>query len=352
MEQICAPQKLDELFATVAQEQYTRELLFSNVVDLMSLVVCRTSKSVNAAYARKKEEIGVSVQALYEKLNRLEPAVSRAVVQHTGREVCALLGHMKGLRAPLLPGYRIKILDGNHLGGTEHRLAVLRETNAGALPGIVLAVLDPEAMVIEDVLPCPDGHTQECTLLQPLLEKVQPREVWIDDRHFCTSAFLFGLARRGAFFITRQHAGHLVWRLHGKQRFVGRGPTGRVFEQAVILTDPKTGAELTVRRVTVKLKKPTRDGETQIHILTNLPQADADALLVAELYRCRWSLETVFQELTVHLRCEPSTLGYPPAALFAFCIACACYNILAAVKGALRAVHGDETVQNKVSNYF
>ena len=54
----------------------------------------------------------------------------------------------------------------------------------------------------------------------------------------------------------------------------------------------------------------------------------------------------------MHLRCEPSTLGYPPAALFAFCIACACYNILAAVKGALRAVHGDETVQNKVSNYF
>jgi len=259
---------------------------------------------------------------------------------------------MKGLRAPLLPGYRIRILDGNHLGGTEHRLAVLRQTNAGALPGLTLAVLDPQTMLIDDVFPCPDGHTQECTLLEPLLATVGPRDVWIDDRHFCTSAFLFGLARRQAFFVTRQHAGHLVWRRQGRQRFVGRGPTGRVFEQAVVLTDPETGAELRVRRVTVKLDQPTRDGDAEIHILTNLPAEDADALVVAGLYRDRWTLETAFQELTVHLCCEPNTLGYPPAALFAFCVAVACYNVLAAVKGALRAVHGEQTVKDRVSNYF
>jgi hypothetical protein len=352
LEQVFAPEKLNAAFATAAVQQYTRELLFSTVVDLMSLVVCRVHKSVHAAYVKKKEEVAVSMQALYEKLNHLEPGVSRAVVRHTAAEVGTLLRHMKGLRAPLLPGYRIRILDGNHLGGTEHRLAVLRQTNAGALPGLTLAVLDPQTMLIDDVFPCPDGHTQECTLLEPLLATVGPRDVWIDDRHFCTSAFLFGLARRQAFFVTRQHAGHLVWRRQGRQRFVGRGPTGRVFEQAVVLTDPETGAELRVRRVTVKLDQPTRDGDAEIHILTNLPAEDADALVVAGLYRDRWTLETAFQELTVHLCCEPNTLGYPPAALFAFCVAVACYNVLAAVKGALRAVHGEQTVKDRVSNYF
>src|SRR5207249_4025714 len=143
-------------------------------------------------------------------------------------------------RPPLLRRYRCRILDGNHLGGTEHRLAVLRDTGAGALPGLALVVLDPEAMVIADVFPCEDGHAQECTLLAPVLETVQPRDVWIDDRHFCTSAFLFGLARRRAFFITRQHAGHLVWRRQGRCRYVGRCATGRVYEQGVLLTDPQT----------------------------------------------------------------------------------------------------------------
>jgi hypothetical protein len=352
LEQVFAPEKLNAVFATTAEHQYTRELLFSTVVDLMSLVVCRVYPSVHAAYVKRKAEVTVSVQALYDKLSHVEPALSREIVRHTAGTVGGLLGHLKGLRAPLLPGYRVKILDGNHLAGTEHRLDVLRDTNAGALPGLALAVLDPQAMVIADVVPCPDGHAQECTLLPPVLATVQPGEVWIDDRHFCTSAFLFGLARRGAFFITRQHAGHLVWRRCGRQRFVGRSATGRVLEQGVVLTDPETGEQLVGRRITVQLDQPTRDGDTEVHILTNLPAEDADAQTVADLYRRRWTLETAFQELTVHLRCEPNTLGYPPAALFAFCVAAACYNVLAAVKGALRAVHGEEKVHEEVSNYF
>ncbi len=40
MEVILAPEKLDELFAQTAQTGYTRELLFSTLVHMMSLVVC------------------------------------------------------------------------------------------------------------------------------------------------------------------------------------------------------------------------------------------------------------------------------------------------------------------------
>ncbi len=94
----------------------------------------------------------------------------------------------------------------------------------------------------------------------------------------------------------------------------------------MILTDPETGEEMTVRRITVELDKPTRDGEKEVHLLSNVPEEDgiiADvegvtALTLAKLYLERWLLETAFKTLTVHLRCEPNTLGYPPAALFAF----------------------------------
>ena len=45
-----------------------------------------------------------------------------------------------------MPGYPIRILDGNHLAGTEHRIKELRALRAGALPGQALVVLDPDAI--------------------------------------------------------------------------------------------------------------------------------------------------------------------------------------------------------------
>ena len=106
-----------------------------------------------------------------------------------------------------------------------------------------------------------------------------------------------------------------------------------------------------LRRITIRLKSPTRDGDTEIHLLTNLP-APVTALKVADLYRKRWTLEQAFNELTTHLRCELNTLGYPKAALFAFSVAVCSYNVLAALKGALRGVHGEQTVEKEVSNYY
>ncbi len=143
-----APAELDALFRRTAVAQYERELLFSTLVDLTSLVVCRISKSVHAAYVRKREEVGVSIRALYDKLDHLEIGTSRALVQYTAGRVGELIRLVRGPRASLLKGYKVRILDGNHLGGTHHRLKVLRRTAAGALPGQALALLDPQRMLI------------------------------------------------------------------------------------------------------------------------------------------------------------------------------------------------------------
>lgn len=350
MENVFAPAKLDAIFHAAAVAQYERELLFSTVVDVTSLVVCRITPSINAAYVRLRDRIPVSVKALYDKLSHVELSTSRALVQHTAGEVGGLIERMKGCRTPLLPGFRVRILDGNHLSGSEHRLGVLRGTAAGALPGQGLVLLDPQRMVIEDVILCEDGHAQERSLLDQVVPILQPRDLLIDDRNFCTIGFLFAIAQRQARFITRQH-GRMPWQPRGQQRYVGKCNTGRVYEQTAIVVDPNTGRKLKLRRITVKLNKPTRDGDTEIHLLTNV-SSKVKALRVATLYLKRWTLETAFQELTVHLRCELNTLGYPKAALFAFCVALACYNLLAAVKGALRGVHGEATVEQELSNFY
>ena len=231
-------------------------------------------------------------------------------MRHSAAALGAVIDELGGRDEPWLEGYRVRILDGNHLPGTEHRIKPLRFTRAGALPGHALVVLDPERMLIGDVVLCEDGHAQERSMTEAILEMVRPGDLWIKDRNFCTTAFLFGIARRGGAFVTRQHGSTLTWEPVGERASKGRCATGEVFEQAVRLSNDE-GEILIARRITVELDQATRDGDRTIHILTNLPEEKADAIQVADLYRKRWTLETAFQELEASLNGEINTLGYP-----------------------------------------
>lgn len=183
MEVVLAPEKLNQLFETTAQTGYTRELLFSTLVSMMTQVVCSVRQSIGAVYKAKSEEIGVSKTAVYDKLNRLEPNVSKALVKSTAIDLATIIHQLGGEGPELLPGYRVKILDGNGLGATEHRLEVLRNTRSGALPGKSLVVLDPLLGLAIDIFPCEDGHTQERSLLPEVLKSVKPGDLWIGDRN-------------------------------------------------------------------------------------------------------------------------------------------------------------------------
>jgi hypothetical protein len=187
LEHALSPQAIDALFERTAERQYTRTLLFSSVVDLMGSVVARVQPAINAAYRARAETLGVSLKAVYDKLDRTEPGVSAALVRHTARTLGPVIASMGGERATWLPGYRIRVLDGNHLAGTQHRLKELRTVGAGALPGKALVVLDPQAMLVTDVFCCEDGHAQERSLLDRVLGAIRPGEVWIADRNFCTT---------------------------------------------------------------------------------------------------------------------------------------------------------------------
>jgi hypothetical protein len=213
-----------------------------------------------------------------------------------------------------------------------------------------LVVLDPELRLVVDVIPCEDGHAQERSLTDAILALIQKGELWIADRNFCTTQLLYPIAGRDAFFIIRQHARNLHWEFVGKRRDRGRIETGRVFEQKIRTTND-AGEILLLRRITVVLDKPTRDEDSEIHVLTNLPRKDASARVIADLYRKRWTIETAFQELEKALQSEINTLGYPKAALFAFCIALVAYNIMSTVKAALRSVHGAAVIDTEFSTH-
>ena len=350
LERLLSPAWIDEVFEKTTDGQYTRNLLFSSVFALMVRVVFKQAKSVRSAYLPKAGDIAVSLTSVYNKLNGITPATAAGLVRESGRACVEAIDQMGGRQSPWLEDYPIRLLDGNCVAATQHRLKELRTVGAGALPGKALVVYDPEAGCVLDLVLCEDGHTQERALLGEVLAMVRPGELWIEDRNFCTRSFLSGVADREAFFVVREHK-NLPVEVLSPERSVGNTPTGRASEQDVEIRLEDDSKVLRLRRVIVRLKGPTRDGDRRLSVLTNLPKK-IKATKVANLYRGRWRIETAFQELERDLRSEICTLGYPRAALFGLAVALVAYNIMALVYGALRAKHGTEKIDEEFSHYY
>lgn len=349
--------RLDEVFREHAVRQYEDELLFSTVVNTLALAVNGVRKSVNAAYQATKEDFSVSVTALYDKLQGIETQVSQAIVRDCGSRLGLVVRALNAQAPSLLKGYRVKILDGNHLAGTDHRIKETRTLHSSPLPGQALVVLDPQLRLVLDVFPCEDGYSQERLLLPAVLNTVEKDDLWMADRNFCTTGFLFELRDRQAGFLIRQHGTTLYGKtLRGHRRKVGRCKTGVVYEQHLEIHNPQESdpkrQSMTLRRITIELDKPTRNEESKLQLLTNVPEEAADAITLANLYRERWRIESAFQEIEQSLRSEINTLCYPKAALLAFSIALLTYNVISVLKAAMRSAHRNPSLLMELSGYY
>ena len=343
-------QWIDTLFEQHGERQYTRELLFSTTVDLMSMVAVGLRPSLHAA-AKAAIDLPVSITALYDKVNRTEPGLVRALVAGSAARLTPVIEAMSCAPLRSVPGYRVRILDGNHLAASQKRLKPLRGFRGAALPGQSLVVYDPDRDVVLDMIPCEDGHTQERALMGPLLATARAGDLWMGDRNFCTRSILCGWHQQDSSFLVREHGANPNPRERDKPRMIGKIATGSVFEQSVSIDDD-SGSPVLLRRIELRLNKPTEDGEMLIRLLTNLPVAQFSAMELARLYRRRWRIETMFQRLESVLQSEIPALGHPRAALLAFGVAILAYNVLAMISRAITVQHQLDTEKLEISSYY
>jgi len=350
MQRALDPNWIDEMFERQSQSQYTRELLFSTAVEVMSLVVTGLRPSVHAE--AKSLDLPVTVQALYDKLKHAEPQVIRGLVSGSAERLAPVVHELARKQRPTVPGFRLRIVDGNHLPGSEKRLRELREVRGAALPGQSLVVYDPDVGLALDVLPCEDAHTQERMLMKELMAKAIKGELWLADRNFCTKPVMCGLIERESHFLIREHAANSNPTEVSKLKKIGRTETGVVYEQTVSIEDD-AGKIHHLRRIELHLNEPTEDGERVIRLLTNLPKR-LKAKQLTRLYRRRWRIENLFQRLESVLHSEVRTLGVPGAALLAFGVALLAYNVLALLQTAVRVKHARtlEEAQMEISTYY
>src|SRR5688500_11099317 len=155
--------------------------------------------------AAKASNLSVSMTAVYDKVNRVEGRVVRALVQQSAERLSPVVSPMQSQQAPLAKGYRVRIVDGNHVPATEKRVKPLRGFRGAALPGHSLLVYAPEQRLVVDMVPIEDAHAQERTGLAAVLEQAQAGELWMADRNFCTTGTIVSLWQKQAHFILREH---------------------------------------------------------------------------------------------------------------------------------------------------
>ena len=265
MEHALSPEMVDQVFEQHRQRQYSRELLFSTVVELMGLVALGQSPSLHAA-ARKLPQLPVSLTALYDKIRRTQPGVMRALVQENGRRMAAL--------------------------SQDKRLGALKGRTGAMWPGYSLVVYDPDLEVVVDLLPSEDAYQHERVTAQALFEPSQTDQLWIADRNFCATTTLAGWEASGSGFLVREHACHPRLSEEGPWQACGRIDSGEVHEQRIATACGKHQW----RRIALHLDAATGSAETTIRLWSNLPQT-VPATQLAQLYRKRWRIEGMFQRL-------------------------------------------------------
>jgi hypothetical protein len=345
---------LQRLFMDHAPEQYTRELTLTALVNLVIQVSAGTRRSVHAAYKADQAVLNpiitTTFQAVYGKLGRINPTAAEAIVRFSAEKLGSSLEWMPPVESEPLPGYRLRILDGNVLAATDHRLKILRPLLNACLPGKSLVVYEAARGLVTDLVLCEDAYAAERTVLVSVLPRVQPNDLWLADRNFCTPRFVFGVVAQHGAVLVRQHRTSLPCHPESKLKKCGQSETGVVYEQCVYTIDQESGKRLSLRRIELRLFEATRDGERTLALLTTLPDT-VTAEEIAEIYRKRWTIENHFQFITESLHCEVPGLGKPRAALFMFAMSLVAGNVLATMRGSIRAAHGRDA-EAELSGYY
>ncbi len=121
-----------------------------------------------------------------------------------------------------------------------------------------------------------------------------------------------------------------------------------MLEQTVVMTQPRTGREIALRRIVFRLAEPTQQGETEVRLLTTLPDS-INAVEIANLYGRRWTIETHIDRVKHILQGEIQSLGKPRAAIFVLCLSMVASNALAAAETQIRKAH---RTTEELSGYY
>ena len=239
---------------------------------------------------------------------------------------------------PSVQAFAVLVVDGKAIKRVAQRLKPVRGGKGGVLGGQALVALEMRSGLAGALATAADGETNEAKLVPGLVPQVRARiegpRLWVGDRQLCDLTQPAAFAAEGDHFVVRYHpkttfcpdSTHPVQRGvdgQGRQWQAEWGWLGRAGNQQ----------RRYVRRIT--LVRP--DAEV-VCLVTDLLEANpypAPELLA--VYRRRWGIEEVFQQVTAvfHLQALMGTTPAGTVFQLAFCLLL--YNLLQVVRAYLAA---------------
>ena len=138
-----------------------------------------------------------------------------------------------------------------------------------------------------------EGKQADVRVLDELIP--EPGAFYVMDRGYLDFQRLYGFVLAGAFFVTRTKAGVQFNRL--ESRPVDKSTSVRS-DHIVWLSLPQSVAHYPDRLRRVSYRDP-KDGKVLVFLTNNF---DLPALIIAQLYKCRWQVELFFKWIKQNLR--------------------------------------------------
>jgi hypothetical protein len=317
---------------------YEDVLRFGDFLRLMRDALIRHGGSAHKLFLEleRRDAEPVDESNFYRKLARTPVELSRALLRDCTERLSPLMpaGGVAGVSLPgCFDAFAVVIGDGKKIKNAAKRLKPARGYVGKRIGAKALVAMDARsglALAMSDAL---DGLANDVPLVPALmgqLWEVVPRRpilsVW--DRQFDDPRTLGRMsARAGDAYVVRAKQAHATFAVESAVE--GTDAQGRrVLDEIGLLGRGK--AAVRVRRVTLFR---AGEGEEDVVLLTNLlDRAAFSAADLLALYRRRWGIEQVFQQVTetfalTHL------IGCAPQAVllqFAFCLLL--YNVMQVIK--------------------
>jgi hypothetical protein len=319
---------------------YEDKLTFGQFLQLTRDALLRHEGSAHQLFIELEADKShpIDESNFYRKLSRTPPALSRALLRDSAARLSSLLPAARGTLPECFDALEVIVGDGKTIKQVAARLKPTRPYNASLLGGKALVALNLRsgmAIAMSDTL---DGMTNDVPLVPALMEQVRQAiaapvlSLW--DRQFDDfTTFTHLRQRQGDAFLARVRKGGLNFTVESRVESVDEKGR-RVIDEigTLVRTRRQPEVKLRLRRVTLC----RGGGEEDVIVMTDLtdrgtfPAAD-----LLELYRHRWGIEQVFQQITQTFSLEHLIGCGPKATLFQLAYCLLLYNLTQVVKAYL-----------------
>jgi hypothetical protein len=340
---------LDAIYQQHRGHCYEDVLTFPTLLGLVREALLRHDGSGHRMFVELERDDAepVNESNFYRKLARTPVAVSRALLCQGSARLSALLPADAATLPACFEGFAVIACDGKKIKNAAKRLKPTRGFSGKLLGAKALVALDLRrglALAMSDSL---DGETNDVPLVPELMAQLRTQiaqpilSLW--DRQFGDTGTLRKLtARAGDAYLVRLRRGLNFCVESQRESIDAQGH--RVVDEIGLLGTGKLA--LRVRRIT----KVRGGDEEDVQLVTSLLDVEAfPAQELLELYRRRWDIEEVFQQITETFALSHLIGCTPQAILLQFSLCLLLYNLMQVIKAY---VAGDGGVLASVVSMF